>query len=326
MGAERWQKSRTKMARSFFRIALIFIALPGLLSTLGEPAFARPRALLRPIGQGKAMSRAQRRRLRFSDLVDRRVTPAIVGSQLRRLQKKHPERIKLSTIGQAHGEPLYRVDVASSRGKRGKKPLRVLVSAGVHGNEPAGVEAALRLVERAVKDKGMQRNFSITVMPMVNPEGLMRNQRKNIVGQDVNRTFRPGKWSLESKAVRRSLAGEKYDLFVDLHGAQGKGFFLIRGKDDGGLSARILRPMENHALLNSAAPDGKVGPYRLHTLGGATSNNPGTFKGFMLDKHNARYSYTLEYPRTLPPDRQVNGLFKLLRSTLYNVRQHGIFD
>jgi hypothetical protein len=60
----------------------------------------------------------------------------------------------------------------------------------------------------------------------------------------------------------------------------------------------------------------------MHALGGAFSKTKGTFKGFMAGQ-GVPYSYTLEAPMTLPADRQVKGLFRLLRSTLNNVARYG---
>jgi hypothetical protein len=77
--------------------------------------------------------------------------------------------------------------------------------------------------------------------------------------------------------------------------------------------------MKSGALLD-ARP--RVGPYSMHALGGAFTTTGGTFKGWM-QKSGVPYSYTLEAPRGLAPERQVSGMLKLLRSTLNNVARHG---
>jgi hypothetical protein len=45
-----------------------------------------------------------------------------------------------------------------------------------------------------------------------------------------------------------------------------------------------------------------------------------------MAENGVPYSYTLEYPRGLDIGAQQRGLMKLLRSTLYNVRRHGVFS
>jgi hypothetical protein len=65
-----------------------------------------------------------------------------------------------------------------------------------------------------------------------------------------------------------------------------------------------------------------VGPYRLHALGGAASETPGTFKGFMA-AHGVPASYTLEAPGTIDPKRQLRGMMVLLRSLLSNAERYG---
>ena len=86
---------------------------------------------------------------------------------------------------------------------------------------------------------------------------------------------------------------------------------------------RILSAMETGALLDAAPGTRASGPYKLHALGAAMTTTPGTFKGYMSKR--VPYSYTLEYDRTLPPARQLQGNLKLLRSTLNNVARHGRF-
>ena len=308
------------------RALLVALALL-LLGPLDQrPATAAPRrgpglgpAWDRDVGRRNSHrpNRAERRRLRWGGKKDVICTGKDVTRAMGQLGRK--AGVQVSVIGRTAGRfPLYRVDI-KGKPKGGKPPLKVLISAGVHGNEVGGVATALALAERATRDKGL-RGFDITVLPMVNASG----QRRNAGGLDLNRCFRNGKWTSESAAIRDSLRGQRYDLFVDLHGARRHGFFLIRGQKDGNISRRILSAMETGALLDAAPGTRASGPYQLHTLGGAMTTTPGTFKGYM--SRRVPYSYTLEYDRTLPPARQLQGNLKLLRSTLYNVAKHGKFQ
>lgn len=305
--------------------------LPGLLALLclvsaSGDLFARQRpGWDRDAGHRLARhpSRQERRRLRFGPKRDVVLPASQVVREIESLRGN--SQLRVSLIGRGdHGNPVYRIDLparkASKAPTRCRRPVRVVVSSWIHGNEPAGPAAALRLVHHALGREGFRRRFDLTVLVKVDPFGT----RENPSGVDLNRAFAPGKWTAETRALRDSLARDlqKVDLFVDLHGTGRKGFFLIRGSDDGPLSRRILGAMEGGALLDAPAAKPKVGPYRLHGLGASTSNNAGTFKGWMV-RRGVPYSYTLEAPRTLPPRRQVMGLLKLLRSTLNNTAQHG---
>lgn len=299
---------------------MLVAVLLGLLPASPAPAAPSGRpAWQRDVGRRNSHrpNRSERKRLRWGGKRDVRITGRDVTRALGKLGKK--AGVKVSIIGKTAGNfPLYRVDIkGASRG--GKRPLKVLISAGVHGNEVGGVATAIKLVQRAARGQGLRRRFDITVLPMVNASG----QRENTNGKDLNRSFQNGKWTAESAAIRNSLRGQHFDLFVDLHGAKRHGFFLIRGNDDGNISRRILSAMETGALLDAAPGTRASGPYKLHALGAAMTTTPGTFKGYMSKR--VPYSYTLEYDRTLPPARQLQGNLKLLRSTLNNVARHGRF-
>lgn len=276
-------------------------------------------------------TRTERRRFDYGRKQDVRVDVAATNRELEQLARAHGDRMRLTRIGAVGGQPIYRVDLASSARnggkKRGRRSMRVLVTGGVHGNEPTGTRTAMSLIRRALGDKGMQARYDLTVVPMLNPAGLAALTRENHLGQDLNRTCRPGKWAVESRALRDSVKGERYDLAVDLHGSWRKGHFLLRGTDDGKVSRRILSAMSTQGLLDVPrdATSNEVGPYKVHCLGGASSNTGGTFKGLMAGL-GTPYSYTLEYPRTLSPAKQERQMMRLLRSTLDNVYRYGRYD
>ncbi len=311
------------------------VALLGLLIVdllIVDLAQARPRrsaqhAWQRDVGHrlSRPTSRRERRQFRFDDkLRDVPISADAVTKQIEAL--RNDPRARVTRIGHGtFGNPVYRIDVPGSaspgkatRGSRG--PLKVLVGAWLHGNEPAGPKAALKLVDRALRKESFRQRFDLSVIIKVDPWGT----RKRPDGVNLNRCLAPGRWTPETRAIKRSVRKDHFDLFVDLHGATRDGFFLIRGQNDGNVSRRILSAMKTCTLLDAAPSDPSVGPYRMHSLGGAWSGTKGTFKGYMTTL-GVPYSYTLEAPRSLKPRQQVGGMFKLLRSTLDNVARHGAF-
>jgi murein peptide amidase A len=74
--------------------------------------------------------------------------------------------------------------------------LKVLVVGAIHGDEPAGMRIARRLVAA-----GAPRGVDLTVIPTVNPDGIAAGTRGNAHGVDLNRNF-PFDW--------RPLAGGEY--------------------------------------------------------------------------------------------------------------------
>lgn len=292
--------------------------LIGLATAGAHPAWKRA-----PIASNK--TQRQQKRFAYGAIKDPEVALAGAYAKLDALGAAHADRLEVSSYGQVGGQPLVMVRLpAIGRRPGSKPPLRVLVSGGVHGDEPSGVLAAVDWIEAAMKDKGVRKRFEIVVLPAVNPTGLVAATRVTGAGQDVNRTFPAGTQaasSPEAAAISKALGEQPFDLFVDLHGARSQGFFLIRGKDDGPVSGKILSAMASPALMGPSHSQS----YAMHTLGGASSSNQGTFKDYMRER-GARYSYTLEYPRGADPAQQRRGVIKLLRSAMENVRVHGRFD
>jgi protein MpaA len=89
----------------------------------------------------------------------------------------------------------------------------IALSAGVHGDEPAGPWALLELVTRGLLDP----RFSYRIWPCTNPTGFNAGARENAEGQDVNRTFGRGGSSPESRAIVTANRDLKFALSIDLH-------------------------------------------------------------------------------------------------------------
>src|SRR5690606_32877237 len=69
----------------------------------------------------------------------------------------------------------------------------VLILGGVHGNEPEGVAAALGLMQ------GFQESFTLkmrlTIVPALNLDGVLKGERKNLRGVDLNRNLPTQDWT-----------------------------------------------------------------------------------------------------------------------------------
>jgi protein MpaA len=89
----------------------------------------------------------------------------------------------------------------------------VLLSAGVHGDEPAGPLALVELIEQRALDS----RFSYRIWPCSNPTGFDLRTRESVDGVDINRTFARGGSSPEAKAIVMANRDHKYCLSIDLH-------------------------------------------------------------------------------------------------------------
>jgi murein peptide amidase A len=73
----------------------------------------------------------------------------------------------------------------------------MLVVGCIHGNEPAGIAIARRLVATTIPIPGL----ALWVVPVLNPDGVAPHTRQNGRGVDLNRNF-PYRW--------RPLTGYQY--------------------------------------------------------------------------------------------------------------------
>jgi protein MpaA len=93
--------------------------------------------------------------------------------------------------------------------------LRVYLSAGVHGDEPAAPLAILHLLKSGALDQ--YQNVHWVISPMLNPTGFEQNTRENARGIDLNRDFH-GADSPEIQALKKKMDNiEKCDLAIMLH-------------------------------------------------------------------------------------------------------------
>lgn len=89
----------------------------------------------------------------------------------------------------------------------------VVLSAGAHGDEPAGPWALLELAE----SMALPHEFCYRIWPCMNPSGFLRGTRENAEGLDINRTFGRGGTSPEARAIVVANRNRKFVLSIDLH-------------------------------------------------------------------------------------------------------------
>lgn len=94
---------------------------------------------------------------------------------------------------------------------------RVVVSAGVHGEEPAGVYALLKFLEEEIVD--FCDDYAFLIFPCINPFGFEHGFRFNKEGLDINREFKIGTSCAEANTVMRVLRkrGVQFACTIDLH-------------------------------------------------------------------------------------------------------------
>jgi predicted double-glycine peptidase/predicted deacylase len=121
---------------------------------------------------------------------------------------------KAGRIGTDSG--VYPIYAALSDNRRRNLP-RIILSAGIHGEEPAGVYALLDFMNRRISK--YLDHFSFLILPCLNPHGFTRGVRFASGVADLNRSFGNGVGVPEVAAVKELLRRfpGPYRLAIDLH-------------------------------------------------------------------------------------------------------------
>ncbi len=111
----------------------------------------------------------------------------------------------------------------SYEGTRAFKKL--LVFAGVHGNETGGVLAIPGLLSQIEESPAFYRQWSIRIITPVNPIGVLYQSRHNENGCDLNRRFFDSRE--KGVIVQRKMIDEfQPDMIISLHEAPSIGFLI----------------------------------------------------------------------------------------------------
>ena len=89
----------------------------------------------------------------------------------------------------------------------------IYISAGIHGDEPAGTEA---LITWAEKNTRLLKSRPFLLVPCINPWGLVNNSRTDSQRRDLNRTFQDDS-VMEIAALKRVMGQRRYSLALTLH-------------------------------------------------------------------------------------------------------------
>lgn len=103
----------------------------------------------------------------------------------------------------------------------------ICLIAGMHGNEPAGVQTLLALLQDMAARPAAFAAHRYVVVPLANPWGWERNLRHNGDNRDTARQFVSGS-AQEAALLKKLFTAERCDLLVDLHEDRfHNGFYLL---------------------------------------------------------------------------------------------------
>ena len=182
--------------------------------------------------------------------------------------------VPIERIGTAHNYPIHQIRLTSSTHTR----RRVLITGGMHGDEPAGVEAVLQFLTR--DNTTLLENFTFVIIPCINPYGYVHGTRETRDGIDINRSFETDD-IVEVTIVKKVLGQPQFSLAIDFHeDYDATGFYLYEGKRDEkyigpdlATAAKAVGPIDPDDP-GEDAPDLAEGVYKIATAWGTQGLAP----------------------------------------------------
>lgn len=205
--------------------------------------------------------------------------------------------LHLRIFGEASGYPLLIVESRKGAKVTPEAPS-LYVSAGIHGDEPAGVEGLFQWAAEFLPAMG---GWNLQIFPCLNPWGLERNIRCDEEGCDLNRSFNKRKIP-QITAHLAAIKGRHYDLAIMLHeDYDARGFYLYEIAGRRPAWGEILRD----ALSAQMSPDPRRsidgrpanhGVIRRRITPGLLKELKGHPEALRLHFHHAKKTFTFETP------------------------------
>lgn len=191
---------------------------------------------------------------------------------------------------------------------------RVYISAGIHGDEPAGPLA----VRELIREDSWPAEVDVWLCPCLNPTGFPLNRRESADGFDLNREY----LHLEAPETRAHISWLKlappFDVTLCLHEDwESQGFYLYEINPSG-------RPTHAEQIIQRVST---VCPIDLSpeiedrpAVGGIIRPSPDPLarprwpEAFWLLNHKTRHSYTLEAPSDFTMPTRIAALVTAVRT------------
>jgi len=194
--------------------------------------------------------------------------------------------------------------------------IRIYLSAGIHGDEPAAPLAVLKLLQ----ENNWPETVEIFLLPCLNPAGFTLNQRGNADGIDLNRDYRNPK-AAETRAHIAWLERQPaFDLYLCLHEDwESHGFYLYEQNPDAKppLAEKMIEAVKKVCPVDlSETIEGRVAQGGIIQPKINPAERPDWPEALYLISHKSRQGYTLEAPSDFPLATRVNALVAAVNAAI----------
>ena len=125
--------------------------------------------------------------------------------------------------------------------KGGDTPIRIGIFAGIHGDEPEGVRAAVQFLKLLEAKPELATGYYLSVYPVCNPTGFEDGTRHSRNGKDLNREFWGNSNEPEVRLLQAELISRSFNGIIALHTDDtSDGFYgIVRGAT---LAQHLIEP------------------------------------------------------------------------------------
>lgn len=229
-----------------------------------------------------------------------------------RIDRLNQPYIHRQILGKVEGYPIFGLTRSSTE----RRPTMLIIG-GTHGDEPAGVEAALAFLN---VDHGPWLDaLRFEVIPCLNPYGYVHNTRHNRQDIDINWAFSEDDIP-EIEIIRRLIEGRRFEAAIDLHEDwESPGYYLYElrrgatliGPEIARRVSEVCPVNTNPCIEGAAARGGVISPDPDSEI-----EHPGEGIPIVLFRRHTDHLMTSETPTAQPMERRVQAHLIALRTVI----------
>ena len=228
----------------------------------------------------------------------------------------------LKAVAQAQGwsrELIYlagNLEVFALRKRGAMGARRVYISAGIHGDEPAGPLAVRELIRK----NDWPAELELWVCPCLNPTGFFLNSRENEDRKDLNRDYRDTETGEVAAHIRWLERQPVFDAAFCLHEDwEANGFYLyeLNPEERPSLAEAMVAAVAQGCPIDLASEiEGREARGGIIKPNLDPGGRPLWPEAFWLLQHRCRLVYTLEAPSDFPLAGRVQALLAAMKAAL----------
>ena len=194
----------------------------------------------------------------------------------------------------------------------------ICLVAGIHGDEPDGILAALEFARRFARTPTLVKNYSLAIYPCINPVGYERMTRENGHGKDLNREFFHDSRQVEVAIMEGELRAHEFTGFISGH-SDYESFGIYAYATGAVLSERLAKPALFQAsdvipINTDAIIDGHPAQHGI-----INQKFPGSL-GPLSKGASEPFDITIETPNLFALSKRVEAQAKAFETILHEYR------